>query len=159
MRSRTILTLMPRRWRRSCESVLSVSSIFAVYHVQHERFDAARKARSERWFAIGRNEVGIANCSEWMVRDYFERGELAKAAALADRAAATYWGGPAPACTSGRDGSPRRSAAVAWYTRYDDPDELLGFLVRQRRHQMEVDSADVESISRGYCAGHAAITA
>jgi tetratricopeptide (TPR) repeat protein len=115
----------------------------AVYHVQHERFDAARSAY-ERWFAIGRNEVGIANCAEWMVRDYFERGQLAKAAALADRAAATYSGRGLLTRARLHEWTGRLAEAERYYrlayTRYDDPDELLGFLVRQHRRGMEVDA-------------------
>jgi tetratricopeptide (TPR) repeat protein len=115
----------------------------AEYYLQHDRLDEARHTY-ERWFAGSEQEVSVAYSAEWMVRDYFVRGERAKATALADRAAESYsfsglltrahlydWMGNAP-------------RAEEYYRRlderYDSPGDLLGFLLRHQRHGIEVDS-------------------
>ncbi len=115
----------------------------AEYYVDHDRLDAARDAY-ERWFTSGRNEVGIANGAEWMVRDYFLRHEYAKANALADRAADTYSGRGLITRARLYDWSGNARAAERFYRleyeRYDDPEALLGFYLRQHRKGMEVDA-------------------
>ena len=115
----------------------------AEYYVQHERLDEARRTY-ERWFAASDQDVSVASSAEWMVRDYFVRGERGKANALADRAADSYsfsglltrahlydWMGNAP-------------RAEEYYRRlddrYDSVSDLLGFLLRHQRHGIEVDS-------------------
>jgi hypothetical protein len=115
----------------------------ADYYVDHARLDAARDAY-ERWFTAGRDEVAIANRAEWMVRDYFDRHEYAKANALANRAARTYSarGLLAQARLYDWSGNPREAERYyrLEYERYDDPDDLYGFLLRQHRKGMEVDA-------------------
>jgi len=125
--------------RMSPERLLDV----AQYQVQHGRLDEARRAY-ERWFATSRDEVAIANSSEWMVRDYFVRGLSAKANALADRAAHTgsYWG----LLTRARlyDWTGNAGSAERYFRRasegYEDSSELLGFMLRHHRQGMEVDA-------------------
>jgi hypothetical protein len=125
--------------RMSPEQLLDV----AEYHVQDDRLDAARSTY-ERWFATSRQEVAVANNAEWMVRDYFVRGESAKADALANRAASTY--SPSGLLTRAHlyEWSNRPRAAEECYRReserYDDPAPLLGFLLRHHRQGVEVDA-------------------
>jgi len=115
----------------------------AEYFVDHDRLDDARKTYELR-FASGRDEVAIANRAEWMVRDYFLHHEYAKANALANRAADTYSG--RGLITRARlydwSGNPRQAERYyrLEYERYDDPQDLLGFLLRQHRKGMEVDA-------------------
>jgi tetratricopeptide (TPR) repeat protein len=115
----------------------------ADYYLQHERLDEARQTY-ERWFAASRQEVSVAYSAEWMVRDYFVRGARAKANVLADRAAEAYSAGGLLTRAHLYDwmGNPRR--AEEYYRRvserYDQSSDLLGFLLRQQRHGIEVDS-------------------
>jgi hypothetical protein len=113
------------------------------YYLQQDRLDEARHTY-EGWFAASAQEAAFTQVAAWMVRDYFVRGERAKANALADRAAESYsfvgllsrahlydWMGNAP-------------RAEEYYRRvderYDSVGDLLGFLLRQQRHGIEVDS-------------------
>ncbi len=115
----------------------------AEYHVEHDRLDDARQT-FERWFATSRQEVAVANNAEWMVRDYFMRGQLAKANELADRAAHTY--SPSGLLTRARlyDWTGNFKSAEEYYRReherYDDPAALVGFLLRQHREGIDVDA-------------------
>jgi hypothetical protein len=125
--------------RMSPERLLDV----AEYQVQHDRLDEARSTY-ERWFATGRDEVAIANSSEWMVRDYYARGLSAKANALADRAANTgsYWGLLTRARLYDWTGNGRSAERYFRHASdgYEDSSELLGFMLRHHRQGMEVDA-------------------
>jgi tetratricopeptide (TPR) repeat protein len=115
----------------------------AEYYVQQNRLAEARRTY-ERWFAIAGNELAIAGSAEWMVRDYFERGEFVKANAVANRAADT--GSGSGLLTRARlydwIGNPRAAEQYyrRAYERYDAPGYLLGFLLRQHRSGEEVDT-------------------
>jgi hypothetical protein len=125
--------------RMSPERLLDV----AEYQVQHDRLDEARSTY-ERWFATGRDEVAIANSSEWMVRDYYARGLSAKANALADRAASTgsYWGLLTRARLYDWTGNARSAERYFRHASegYEDSSELLGFMLRHHRQGMEIDA-------------------
>ncbi len=115
----------------------------AQYQVEHDRVDDARQT-FERWFATSGEEVAVANASEWMIRDYFVRGEYAKASALADRAADTYSGYGLLARAYLYDWAGDARHAEQYYRRlsdrYDSHSELLGFMLRQHRQGIEVDA-------------------
>jgi hypothetical protein len=125
--------------RMSPERLLDV----AEYEVQQDRLGEAR-GTYERWFATGRDEVAIANASEWMVRDYYVRGLSAKANALADRAASTgsYWGLLTRARLYDWTGNARSAERYFRHASegYEDPSDLLGFMLRHHRQGMEVDA-------------------
>jgi hypothetical protein len=125
--------------RMSPERLLDV----AEYEVQQDRLDEARSTY-ERWFATGRDDVAIANASEWMVRDYYVRGLSAKANALADRAASTgsYWGLLTRARLFDWTGNARSAERYFRHASegYQDPSDLLGFMLRHHRQGMEIDA-------------------
>jgi len=114
----------------------------AVYSVVHGDLDAARRAY-ERWFAVGRDEVAIANSSGWMVRDYFERHETAKATALAERAARVYSYRGLAVRADLYDWMGDARSAERYYRmandRYAFPADLAGFYMRHGRKGIEVD--------------------
>jgi tetratricopeptide (TPR) repeat protein len=115
----------------------------AEYQVQHERLDDARQT-FERWFATSRQELAVANSAEWMVRDYFDRGEFARASALADRAADTYSGGGLLTRAHLYDWRGDARHAEEYYRRvserYNRSGDLLGFMLRHHQHGIEVDA-------------------
>src|SRR3954468_733495 len=113
------------------------------YYLQHDRLDEARHTY-EGWFAASAQDASFTQVAAWMVRDYFVRGERAKANAVADRAADSYSfiGLLTRAHLYDWMGNARR--AEEYYRRlderYDSSADLLGFLLRQQRHGIEVDS-------------------
>jgi PDZ domain len=113
----------------------------APYLVDRGRVDEGRRA-FERWLAVGRSEVAISNSMMWMVRDYHERGERAKATALADRVAdaGSFWGLVTRANL--HDWRGELDAAERLHRRarqrYDNPNELLGFYLRHGRKGSDV---------------------
>jgi hypothetical protein len=114
----------------------------APYLADRGRVDEARRAY-EQWLARGRNEVGISNSMGWLVRHYFEQGEMAEAAALAGRVAdvGSFWGLVTRAQLlewSGQLQQAERDHRTAW-RRYDNPNELLAFYLRNRRTGSDVD--------------------
>jgi hypothetical protein len=115
----------------------------AEFYVQHNRLPEARRTY-ERWFDSAANDLAVAASAEWMLRDYFERGERAKANALADRAAGTGSGSGLLARARLYDWNGNPAAAEGYYRRayerYDAPGYLLGFLLRQHRTGEEVDT-------------------
>jgi len=133
------LSAMQAVIRMSPERLLDV----AEYEVQLDHLGEARSTY-ERWFATGRDEVAIANASEWMVRDYYVRGLSAKANALADRAASTgsYWGLLTRARLYDWTGNARSAERYFRHASegYEDPSDLLGFMLRHHRQGMEVDA-------------------
>jgi hypothetical protein len=114
----------------------------AVYSIVHGNLDAGRRAY-ERWFAAGRDEVAIANSSGWMVRDYFERHEMAKASALAERAARVYSYRGLAVRADLYDWMGDTRSAERYYRmateRYEFPADLAGFYMRHGRKGIEVD--------------------
>lgn len=114
----------------------------AEYLVSHGDLGGGRAAY-ERWFAVGRDQVAIANRSEWMVRDYFLRHENAKAAALANRAAGTYSYGGLMVRARLYDWNGNPASAERYYRmaaeRYDSPADLVGFYMREHRKGIAVD--------------------
>jgi len=115
----------------------------AQYQVQHDQLDAARNTY-ERWFATSRVEVAVASSAEWMVRDYFVRGEYLKANALANRAAEAYSGSGLLTRAHLYDWTGDTRQAEEYYRRvserYDRSGDLLGFMLRQHRQGIEVDA-------------------
>jgi hypothetical protein len=61
----------------------------APYLADHGRGDEARDAY-QHWFDLGRNRVIISNNMRWLVWQYFQRGEQARATEVAESAAGTY---------------------------------------------------------------------
>ena len=115
----------------------------AYYQVQHDQLDDARNTY-ERWFATSRVEVAVASSAEWMVHDYFVRGEYAKANALANRAADAYSGSGLLTRAHLYDWTGDVRHAEEYYRRvserYDRNGDLLGFMLRQHRQGIEVDA-------------------
>jgi tetratricopeptide (TPR) repeat protein len=118
----------------------------AAYLADRGRNDDARRAY-ERWVAAARNEVAVSNAAWWLVRHYFETKQIAKAEALATRAADVH--SYAGLVTRGDldDWQGRIEEAERVYRtaseRYDNPNELLAFHLRHGR-----DGAETESLIR-----------
>ncbi len=115
----------------------------AHYQVEHDQLDDARSTY-ERWFATSHVEVAVAGSAEWMVRDYFVRGQYSKADALANRAAEAYSGSGLLTRAHLYDWSGDARHAEECYRRvserYDRSGDLLGFMLRQHRQGIEVDA-------------------
>ena len=124
----------------------------APYLVDHGRVEEGLRAY-ERWLSIGRKEVTISNSMTWLVRHYHERGDYAKATAVADRVADTrsFWGLVTRAnLHEWRDelDDAERLHRTAW-KRYDNPNELLAFYLRSRRTAPEVPDLTREIFPAG----------
>jgi hypothetical protein len=116
----------------------------AGYYADHARTaDAVREY--ELWLATAQNEVMISNSIDWLLRHYFETGEIQKAATLADRAAGTgsYGGLMARASLHdwlGETADAERVLKTA-LDRYEmkKPYDLVSFQLRHGRTGPEVD--------------------
>jgi hypothetical protein len=114
----------------------------APYLADHGRTADARRAY-EQWLEKGRNQVAIANGVDWLVRHYFEKGEIDKANAVANRVADvhSFWGLVTRANLHewlGDLEAAERVHRTAW-RRYDNPNELLAFYLRHNRTGSDVD--------------------
>jgi hypothetical protein len=95
----------------------------------------------------------MANHSQWLIRDHFERGEHDAALTLARRAAEVYSNRGLLSLANLHDWRGEHAEAErqykAAYERYDQPEELLAFYLRNRRKGKDVD----ELIARVFPAG------
>jgi hypothetical protein len=127
-------------------------SHLAPYLVDRGRFDEGRQAYEE-WLAKGRREVHISNAMGWIVRHYHERGDHQKAAAIAERVAetASFWGLITLANLHDWHGDFDEAEALhrrAW-KRYDSPNELVAFYLRNNRKDEEVSKLLAEVFPGG----------
>ena len=124
----------------------------APYLADHGRVQAAIDAY-QHWFDLARNRVLISSSMRWLVWQYFQRGDQARATKVAEEAAGTYSGGGLLTLADLHEWRGERDKAEALHRavaeRYDSPAELLGFLIRSGRAGAEVDRLTAKVFPKG----------